>query len=83
MNTIAQENAAARARAGVRTVTHAQLEALKNSTPTSRTAQQCDVYTNPPDGYALALQQLAAATPAPATTPRGRATPTRRVPLCQ
>ena len=64
MSTIAQENAAARARAGVRTVTHEQLEALKNSSATqtraratatgvSRTSK--DVYANPPDPYARAL----------------------------
>ena len=64
MSTIAQENAAARARAGVRTVTHEQLEALKNSSATqtraratatavSRTSE--DVYANPPDPYARAL----------------------------
>ena len=80
MSTIAQENAAARARAGVRTVTHEQLEALKNSSATqtraratatgvSRTSE--DVYANPPDPYARALDagRKAAQSDLPAGTP--------------
>ena len=59
--TFAERNAAARAKAGVRSISHAQQEALKNSTPTSRTAARCDVLSNPPDGYAIAMK--AAGTP--------------------
>ena len=80
MSTIAQENAAARARAGVRTVTHEELEALKNSSPTqtqaratataiSRTSK--DVYSNPPDGYQIALSKLPPETPTVPTHPGG------------
>ena len=78
MSTIAQENAAARARAGVRTVTHEQLEALKNSSATqtraratatgvSRTSE--DVYANPPDPYARALDAGRQPAPTPPADP--------------
>ena len=64
MSTIAQENAAARAQAGVRTVTHEQLEALKNSSRTSE-----DVYANPPDPYARALDAGRQPAPTPPADP--------------
>ena len=59
---IAQENAAKRAQAGVRSVSHAQLTALTNTTKTATRAES-DVYSNPPDGYKLALEKLAPEAP--------------------
>ena len=71
--TIAEENAAQRARTGVRTVTHEELEALKASTPTAARESAStararatvralgqkpgDVYANPPDPYAAVLKK--------------------------
>ncbi len=66
---VAQENAAKRAQAGVRTVTHEQLQALTNSTPTATPkAAAGNVYANPPDGYAIALSKLASEAPTVAAT---------------
>ena len=65
--TIAQENAAARAKAGVRTITHEQLRALADSTPTAPKAAN-DTYSNPPDGYAIALSKLPPEAPTVAAT---------------
>ena len=74
--TIAQENAAARAKAGVRTITHEQLKALTDSTPTAlKTAS--NVYANPPDGYAEALKVLGVATPQPSLAPSPSSVPGR------
>ncbi len=90
MSTIAEETAAMRAKSGVRTITHEELQALANTTPTapraasssatqtraratatgvSRTSE--DVYANPPDPYARALDagRKAAQTDLPAGTP--------------
>ena len=66
--TIAEENAAARAQAGIRSVSQAELHRLTDASPTltrtratvaavSRTSK--DVYSNPPDGYRMALDKLA------------------------
>ena len=52
--TFAEETAAMRAKAGVRTITHEELQALTNTTRTATRAAS-DVYANPPDGYALAF----------------------------
>ena len=66
--TIAEENAAARAQAGIRSVSQAELRRLTNASPTltrtrataaavSRTSK--NVYSKPPDGYRIALDKLA------------------------
>ena len=64
---IAEENARARAKAGVRTITHEELQALTNSTPTALKAAS-NIFENPPDGYAIALAKLPSAAPTVAAT---------------
>ena len=64
---IAEENAAARAKAGVRTVTHEELTALAKQIHTT-TPNKSDVYSNPPDGYKLALEKLPPEAPTVAAT---------------
>ena len=65
---IAEENARARAKAGVRTITHEELQALTNSTPTATPKTASDIYSNPPDGYAIALSKLPPEAPTVAAT---------------
>ena len=88
MSTIAEETAAMRAKSGVRTITHEELQALANTTPTapraasssatqararatatgvSRTSE--DVYANPPDPYARALDAGRQPAPTPPADP--------------
>ena len=77
MSTVAEETRTMRQASGVRTVTHEELEALKNSTPTSRT--QGDVYANPPDGYQIALGQKSTQTPSVRPPHSTHPTPGRKV----
>ena len=70
---IAEENARARAKAGVRTITHEELQALTNSTPTATPKTASDIYSNPPDSYRIALDEIARqksnpSTPSPASS---------------
>ena len=67
MSTIAEETAAMRAKSGVRTITHEELQALANTTPTAPRAAR-NVFENPPDGYAIALSKLPPAVPTVAAT---------------
>ena len=64
---IAEENARARVKAGVQTITHEELQALANSTPTATPKTASDIYSNPPDGYAIALakQRMSPSIPSP------------------
>ena len=73
---IAEETAAMRAKAGVRSITSAQLKALADgsvkrakATAALVAATTGDAYSNPPDGYRLALDAAAKDnTPSPAAT---------------
>ena len=64
--TIAEETAAMRAQSGVRSITHEQWTALANTTKTAPRAAS-DIYSNPPDGYAIALakQRMSPSIPSP------------------
>ena len=64
---IAEETAAMRVKAGVRTITHEQWTALAHTTKTAPRAAS-DVYSNPPDGYAIALSKLPPEAPTVAAT---------------
>ena len=70
--TIAEETAAMRAQSGVRSITHEQWTALAHTTKTAPRAAR-DVYSNPPDGYRIALDEIARqksnpSTPSPASS---------------
>ena len=66
--TVAEENARARAKAGVRTITHEELTALAQQVH-STTPNKSDVYSNPPDGYKIALKLAPEAPTVAATVP--------------
>ena len=76
--TFAEETAAMRAKAGVRSITNAQLKALTDSTPTATPKTASDIYSNPPDSYRIALDEIArqksnpsTPSPAPSVAPDG------------